>query len=227
LLKGDKMKELVISTESFEIKIKKWDPFTLFIAREVNKKIKEDMEEEEEKQTGSVEKPKWNLPHEPLFAEEDLLVRFGRIPVYRKIAEYVEEQLEEKTNVSDVAKMIGNYYSDKLKKKISKQSLASYASAYGRYFEEEKETIVRDKKKGIWEKRIKEDEKKKKKRETVDKILDVAEKNSWGLKTQPISISNISKSINETEDEVINAISFLIKEGIVSQRPKNKIIFVR
>lgn len=168
-----------------------------------------------------------------LFSEKHLLKRYGRIPIYKPILDVVENSFEDQIHTSKVAEIIDNFFRVNLDRKLTKNSLASYASSYGRYLEEEG-VISRIKTKGVWKKvnstKSKNENKKENNedlKEIEKKIIKLAKKNMWYRSKKEVSVSMISQMLNEKKQKIIKAIINLINENRVSQRPKEKIIFVR
>lgn len=213
------MAEWMISTDTVEVRIKEWTTLTRNIAKQLLSKLQKELETELEEEVID------ERSQSRLFEKEELLIRYGRMPVYKRIADHVEKQLEDVTKIEDVAKMIGKYYKEDMGRDIEQSSMNSYASIYGRYFEEEKKIIKRDKIKKIWIK-VTEEEREDEKKKLAEEILKLAEKNNWDQKI-PMPLSTIARMSGETEEKIIEAISYLIQKGFVSQRPKNKIAFLR
>lgn len=154
---------------------------------------------------------------ESMIPKDDIVDKYGRIPIYGQIIDYILEGLEGEVFVKDISNKILTYYTEKFNKTMTKTSAKTYAIGYIKTMIKEKKMIKLNRYKF---KMIDETSEQK---ELAEKISKMATDCSWAGKK--ISVKKISETLEVSEDKIKLALIDLFKKNKAIQLPGDVIRF--
>jgi hypothetical protein len=214
------------------VKIKKWTKLTRHMAKEISEWITNESKEEdapakiieEEKPADNIItivekkeeiKPEPKLITKPkyirtrgkftgLFSPDQILIKYNSIRLYKPVYEHIQKRVGDAFEYNNVKQAIEEYYRNVLRRNTRLDTIETYTSLYIKYHKTKKND-----------------------KPLSEKIYDMANKLRWTAVGREIEIATLGSNLPEyTTEEIYVAIAKLISERKVSQRPKNKVVFM-
>jgi len=214
----------IIATDAFHLEVYSLTPQTKELLLQAAQNVERSVGKKRAK------KPKEKFTTN-LFKKDELLARYHKVPVYRKIMEFIEERIGDFITSKDIRTLIKEYYEQKMKRKMTPSSYRSYASAYIRYLKEHRNYIEQPDRQS-WRKRHKEitvddlkepkPQEENKKDDTKFQYADVIYKKMGKGNGQPqiITVEQAMKKTDLNKEQVELGMSALIQQNLATQQPR-------
>jgi hypothetical protein len=227
----------IIATDVFHLEVYDLTPQTKALLKQAAQYVTDTLQEKTERlpkdeqrsppekvSLKPAEKKKNKKKQNRLFDEKELLARYHKVPVYGPIVRYIDEHIDDTITSKAIKSYIKTYYKKFLNRELSKQSLRSYASAYIRYYKENR-SFVEQLDEQNWVRKTEKEEKEELPRRMVSEKFEYGHQIYEAMaKTngmpQVITIEQIMNRTKLTKDQVEMGIGALIQQNLAIQQPR-------